>query len=116
MSKDRLPAPPSHLSADAKRLFRDVVKRYDLDAEELVSLRLACTAWDTAEKARRTLDREGQTITNRFDEPRAHPALAVQKEAMASWVRLMQLLGIPADDEPQGRDTRGRWGSRGAKA
>lgn len=110
-----LPTTPGHLSAEAKRLFRSVVERYDLDPEEVATLTLALEAFDHAGTARRRLKREGQVVDGPGGRPMAHPCVAIHRDCLASWRQLMGQLGIPADDEEgQGRDLRGHYRPKGS--
>jgi P27 family predicted phage terminase small subunit len=104
------PAPPSHLSAKSRGLWRSILDRYDLEDQELATLTLALESFDTAQTARRLLRREGVVVRDRFDQPKPHPAAAVCRDAMSTWSRLMRDLGLPADEGDAEAQPRGRRG------
>jgi P27 family predicted phage terminase small subunit len=110
-----LPKAPDHLSAKARKLFASIVDRYDLEDEEVATLVLALEAYDQAATARRRLKDDGQIVEDRFGQMKPHPAVAIHRDALATWRQLVTLLGIPADDEDdrQGHDRRGRWAKKG---
>jgi P27 family predicted phage terminase small subunit len=114
-AKPALPKAPDHLSAKARKLFDSVVGRYDFDPEEVATLVLALEAYDQAATARRRLKDDGQIVEDRFGQMKPHPAVAIHRDALATWRQLVTLLGIPADDEDdrQGHDRRGRWAKKG---
>jgi P27 family predicted phage terminase small subunit len=115
---DSRPAPPGHLGAKSKRLWRSILDRYGLEDDELATLTLALEAWDIAQTARRKINRDGQMIEDRFGQIKPHPAIQIHRDSLASWSRLLTQIGIPSDpqDRPD-RDLRGRFkGGSHAKA
>lgn len=120
MTKADLPAPPGHLSRDARRLFDSIVERYELEDEGLATLTLALEAFDQAATARRRLKREGQIIEDRFGQLRPHPAVAIHRDNLATWRQFIGLLGINAEDadptlHPNANGRRSRRGSRNGR-
>ncbi|HEX3241122.1 MAG TPA: P27 family phage terminase small subunit [Solirubrobacterales bacterium] len=111
-----LPKAPGHLSAKARKLWDSIVDRYDLEDEGLATLTLALEALDVAATARRRLKDDGQIVEDRFGQLKPHPAVAIHRDALATWRQLVTLLGIhdPGDDEPQGRDRRGQYRPKGS--
>lgn len=113
------PAPPGHLGAEAQKLFASITQSYGFTADEtdaLATLTLALEAWDHAATARRRLKRDGQYVEDRFGQLKAHPAISVHKDCLATWARLLGQLGIPdpGEDDKQPKDRRGRFASKGA--
>lgn len=111
-----LPKAPDHLSAKSRKLWDSVVERYDFEDEELATLTLALESLDVAATAKRRLKDDGQIVVDRFDQLKPHPAVAIHRDALATWRQLVTLLGIPADDdgdEKQGHDRRGQWARKG---
>lgn len=105
---DGRPEPPCHLTENAKTVWRDVLRRFELEAEELETLRLALETLDRAAQARRKLKRQGITYDDRFGAPHARPEVAIEREARRDYVRLMDALDLPTDEEDQ--PARGRNG------
>jgi len=62
---------------------------------------LAAEAWDRSQEARETAEREGAYYEDRFGQPKAHPAVAVERDSRIAFARLMRELdldGAPAPD------------------
>jgi hypothetical protein len=92
------PAPPAHLADDGRQLWLDIQRAYQIDDPGgLVLLRVACEALDRAERCRRLIDEQGEMLTVRGI-PRAHPALAAERDARAAIVRAIRNLNL--DLEP----------------
>jgi P27 family predicted phage terminase small subunit len=91
---------PRHLSKRSKTIYRSVVADYDLanEVHALEVLRLALEALDRADEAREQVAAEGMTYTNRFDEPRPHPAVAIERDARIAVARLFRELSLDASD------------------
>ena len=91
---------PGHLSPRSKRIYRSVVADYDLDTEPHARevLRLALEALDRADQARETVAREGAFYANRFGEPRAHPAIGVERDCRVQVARLFRELSLDAGE------------------
>lgn len=106
----KLPRPPKHLSAEAKRIWRQVVAGWELDEGALLVLRQALEAFDRLNQARELIDHEGIVVTDPSGRRRAHPALAVEKEARLALLRAWRQLGL--DVEPPGPIGRPAGGTR----
>jgi len=64
-------------------------------------LTLAAEAWDSGRQARETLAESGTFYNNKAGEPRAHPAVAVERDCRIAYARLMRELdldGYPESD------------------
>jgi P27 family predicted phage terminase small subunit len=95
-----------HLSAWSKRWVAGILgdageTATDTDRKLLV---LAAEAADTAATARRLVRREGIVFTDRLSNIRAHPAVAIEREARAAFSRIVAQLGLDvhASAEPRG--------------
>ncbi len=97
--------PPRHLSADAKRWWRQVLAEYELEDHHLRLLQLAAESWDRASEARRILATEGIMVTNRFGERRKHPAVSVEENARLAFVRCLRELDLEGEPHPGYRRT-----------
>lgn len=95
-----VPGPPAHLSSDSKRLWTTLIAEYDLDPAALRVLRLACEALDRCEGARRELAKhKSVTYTDRFNAPRLHPLVSVERDARLAAGRLLNQLGLQPDQQ-----------------
>jgi P27 family predicted phage terminase small subunit len=91
-----LPAPPEHLSAEMQHWWRAIVADFDLDSHHLRLLECACDAWDRMTQARATITDEGLTVEGATGK-RTHPAVNIERDARASFARLIRELDL---DEP----------------
>jgi len=92
------PKAPSHLSAEARRWWTEVLSSYQLEPHHRLLLRAACEAWDRAQQARRAIRKHGATYTDRFSQPRSRPEVQTEKDAATLFARLLRELQL--DVEP----------------
>lgn len=102
------PRAPSHLTAPTKAWWRQVAAEYDLEAHHLRLLTLACEAWDRAAQAREILAESGPVIDDRFGQPKAHPAVAIERDARIAFARLVRELDLDGEPLPDPRMPRRR--------
>jgi phage terminase small subunit len=95
---DTLPAPPGHLSEPQKRLWTELVERFDFDIHELKLLRAACEALDRANQARRAIRKHGLTYESRYGAPVARPEIKIESQANRLASTLIRQLGIPTEE------------------
>lgn len=93
------PKPPTHLSSAARKWFRSVIDTFNLEDHDVNLLVLACEALDRCEQARVTLATEGPFYKDRFGCPRAHPAVAIERDSRLAYARLLRELCL-GDDMP----------------
>lgn len=103
--KPTAPKPPAYLSRAAKAWWKTIVTDFALESHHLKILEAACGAWDRAEQARALLAKEGLTITDRFKQPKVHPAALIERDNKTLFARLVRELGLdvegsPADNRP----------------
>lgn len=93
---------PSHLGSKSRAWASSVLDDAgDAATETDVKLViLAAEALDRAATARRQLTRDGIVYRDRFDAPRAHPAVSIERDARAAFSRLVAQLGL--DDADNG--------------
>jgi P27 family predicted phage terminase small subunit len=98
-----VPAPsdpaPEYLRAETRDWVRDVSRDFLLEHHHRRLLLLAAEAYDRAAEARETIQREGPYYDDRFEQPRAHPALAVERDSRIAFARLVRELGL--EEEPR---------------
>jgi phage terminase small subunit len=89
---------PRHLSKSSRAFWRAVAARYELDEHHVVILTLLCEAIDRCEEARAALAANGTTFIDRFNQPRARPEVAIERDSRIAVARLTRELGL--DVEP----------------
>ncbi len=79
---------------------------YELEPHHVRLLTLAAQAFDRAEQARKILDAEGLTFFDRYDNPRARPEIAVERDSRLAYARLLRELSLdvqpPGESRPPG--------------
>jgi len=86
---------PAHLSNRAQALWADVVPRRCNHPEELALLQTALEALDRADQAGAILAEEGMTTkTLTTGTVHVHPAVAIEKEARAQFLKAWNLLNL----------------------
>jgi hypothetical protein len=73
-----------------------MTSEWDFDPDGLKLLEQAARCLDRIEQARRQIDADGLTIEGRYG-PRAHPALTVERDGRALFVRIIRQLGLEQD-------------------
>lgn len=111
---DTVPTVPKGLHAAGRRLWRSVLEPFDLDEHERVLLLAACRTADLLDRL--AVEADGAlTVTNRFGEVVAAPAVVEHRQQSQTLARLLASLRLPAgeQDDEVGRPQR-RGGARGA--
>lgn len=91
--------PPRHLSAAAKRLWSRLRDDFTLDDEAaLLLLRQLCEASDRANEARRQILADGMLVADRFGQQKAHPLLAVERDARGQVLAAVRALRLAPED------------------
>jgi P27 family predicted phage terminase small subunit len=100
------PLAPKHLSPTTRAWWREVCETFSLEGHHLKLLTLACEALDRALEARAIIDRDGAFYKNRFGEPRAHPAVGVERDARLAFARLLRELALDVATPDESRPPR----------
>ena len=99
-----LPQPPDHLSADAAAWWREVLRDYSLEPHHVRLLQLACEAWDRARQAQAELTAHGAlTFRDERGTIRAHPAVAMERDARTAFARLVRELDLDTGPPAEAR-------------
>ena len=85
---------PKHLSVQARGLFEYISETFALETQDYMRLRAACEAWDRLQAARRRIAKDGDYVLDRFDQLKAHPAVAVERDARVGFLRALREMGL----------------------
>jgi P27 family predicted phage terminase small subunit len=99
------PAPPAHLSAEAKDWWKSVTSEYLLEAHHLKLLQAGAEAWDRCQMARRALAKHGLTYVDERGMVRSRPEIGIERDSRLAFVRIVRELDL--DSEPA-REERSR--------
>jgi len=104
---------PRHLRAETRRWVRGILDDYDLEPHHFRQLVQTAQAWDRAEQAREILAVEGLTVLDRYDTPKAHPCVAIERDSRTAFFRGLRELALDTEtpDLPRAPRTRD-YGSR----
>lgn len=87
--------PPTGLTADAERFWREIAARWTLNSEGTELLNIATQAKARAERLRVVLEADGLVVRSRAGAaPRSHPAMKALKEAEDTCIRAMRAMGL----------------------
>jgi hypothetical protein len=89
---------PEDLGPAGRTLWEDVCATFTLDPHELATLESACRELDRAHAADQALARAGEFVLDRYQQAKAHPAIAVARSSRLAAARLVQALGLPAKE------------------
>ena len=100
--------PPKHLSEEAREWWAKLTEEYciDDDAGRLL-LQTGLEAFDRMRDCQAAIDRDGEMIKDRFEQLKAHPLLATERDTRAQMLASLKALNL--DIEPL-RDRPGRPG------
>lgn len=95
MSKSNLPIAPAHISQESRLWWEQVIRDYDLEPHHRRLLQSACEAWDRMQQARTALaDHGALTFTDGNGTIRAHPCVAMERDARVAFARLIRELDL----------------------
>ena len=100
------PGAPQHLQPATAAWWERTCADYVLEPHHVRTLTLACEAWDRGQEARVILEAEGITTVDRFGQARAHPAVAIERDARLGFARLLRELDLDAEPAPSARPPR----------
>ena len=99
---------PSALSAEARRWWTQLVAEYGInDPGGRLLLSTALEAFDRLRQAQKLIKKDGPVVFDRFQQPKPHPLLTVERDARAQMMSALR--GLNLDIEPL-RDGPGRPG------
>jgi len=94
------------LSKASRAFCRHVLAKYELDQHHVKLLTLLCEALDRGEQARQAIARDGAYLHDRFGQLKAHPVVAVERDARIAAARLTRELDLDGTPEPDPRQPR----------
>jgi phage terminase small subunit len=103
--------PPSSLSPAAKVWWRGIVGSFELEPHHLLVLSEAARSWDRCQEAAALVNRDGVVVVDRFGQQRQHPAVQIERDSRAAFLKAMRELdidGAPDADVRPPRASRNR--------
>ncbi len=97
---------PQGLGA-SRKLWRAIVFEFEgFEPHHFSLLQLVCETWDKILEAREVLKKDGVFFTDRYGQPREHPAADAERKNKQIFMRLVRELGL--DLTPPGEHGRGK--------
>ena len=90
-----------HLKPQTRQWVEDVVSEWTLSDHHIRLLLLAAESWDRCEQARKRILKNGLTFNDRFDQPKARPEIAIERDSRLAFARLIRELDLDTDVPPQ---------------
>jgi P27 family predicted phage terminase small subunit len=97
--------PPKHLRADTAAWFAQVIADFELDSHHVRLLQKACEAWDRSETAREAIAEHGLTYLDRFQNPKARPECAIERDSRLAFCRIVREIGLDVSPPNESRPT-----------
>ena len=94
-----IPKPPEGLGPGGRKLWRSILRDFDLGEHEMLMLREACFTADTCEALQAVIAEQGPTVTNHLGGVSAHPALRELRQQRLCLARMIVCLRVPLGDE-----------------
>lgn len=99
----RNPVRPRHLKPQTAKWWAAVVKDWNLEDHHIKLLTLAAESWDRVCAARKVLDKEGMTFIDRWDQPKARPEIAIERDSRIAFARLIRELDLDTGQQAASR-------------
>lgn len=97
---------PGHLTDEGRQWWRRIVKEYGIDDDAgLLLLQTGLEAFCRMRECQAVISTDGAVIKDRFDQPKPHPLLSVERDSRAQMLAALKQLNL--DLEPL-RDGPGR--------
>jgi len=91
----KVPAAPSGLSAEAKKLWVKILMEMGgWEESQLWIVRTGLEQWDLMQQARARVKKDGQMVADRFGQMKLHPLLSVIRDNAAGVRQTYKLLGL----------------------
>jgi len=97
------PKAPPHLKPDTRKWWVSVHDDYALEPHHTRLLTLAGEAWDRCQQAREAVDSDGITVKTADGGLKAHPAIAIERDARLAFARLIRELDLDVDPPTSAR-------------
>jgi P27 family predicted phage terminase small subunit len=86
--------PPAHLSEPMRAWWCRAVEQGALGERDRLVLTSGCESWDRANEARELIAEQGITLLDRFGQVKPNPAVTVERDSRASFVRIVSDLNL----------------------
>lgn len=95
------PKPPAFLGPDGRRIYRTVLREFELSPSEMAILEQLAAAYEHSLAAWRMLSAEGLTVEDRYGAAKQNPAVATASTFSTLCARLAKQLGVELAESDQ---------------
>lgn len=92
---------PKFLRVDTRKWWQGVVDEFVLEPHHLRLLTAAATSWDRACEARAAIEQHGLTFQDQLGRPVVRPEVAVERNSLTVFYRLLRELGLDRAAAPE---------------
>ena len=92
---------PTHLSKQAKKIYRTVMEEWKLCESEQILLVCALESYDRAQQARLQIEKSGLFFKTPSGQIKPHPSLKVERESKALFLNAWRMLKLEETEIPQ---------------
>lgn len=100
------PKPPKSLGRDGRAFWSKIVGGYELGEHHFRLLEQACQCLDRMASARAEVAKSGEFYTDRWLQPKEHPALVAERNQKVLFARLMRELCLDGVEPVENRPPR----------
>lgn len=90
----KLPKPPPGLSAEARRIWTELVQEWSFERHHLLILENALRSLDVLRSAEKDLQQNGLTSVDRFGQRKPNPAAVIARDSRSSVLQAFRSLGL----------------------
>ncbi|MCF8025669.1 MAG: phage terminase small subunit P27 family [Desulfobacteraceae bacterium] len=95
------PKAPKTLSKEAAGWWRKLQAEYSIEDEAgRLLLQTALESFDRMRQCQETIKAEGQTVLDRFQQAKAHPLLATERDARSQMMQALKQLNLDIEISP----------------
>lgn len=92
---------PGHLRSETRKWLRQILGDFDLESQDFRVLVKTAEAFDRCEQAREMIAECGLTVTDRYGTPKAHPAVAIERDSRTAFLRGIRELALGGVEVPE---------------
>ena len=87
--------PPNGLSRQSAQLWRSILRDWAIeDSASLKVLEVGLRALDRSEQCRLSINKTGETVTDKFGQLKPHPLLAAERDSRAAFLAALRQLNL----------------------
>lgn len=94
----RKPAAPADLEKRGRAFWREVLKIYELNVDEMQLLAEACRTLDDCDRLREVIEADGHMVRGSTGQSRLHPAIGELRQTRTALAKFLAQLGLPDVD------------------